>query len=83
MKRLTAILLVAADRRVVAHPRVEPIYPRMKESRRSSLGGIYLSHVIFETTDLSRAHKFYTEALGLKPTARAGYASGDLTFRVM
>ena len=32
---------------------------------RHSLGGISLSHVVLETTDLERAIKFYTEALGL------------------
>ena len=35
--------------------------------RRQSLGEICLSHVVFEATDLERAKKFYTEALGLKP----------------
>ena len=34
--------------------------------RRQPLGEIGLSHVVFETTDLERAKKFYTEALGLK-----------------
>ena len=34
---------------------------------RQSLGEICLSHVVFETTDLPRAKRFYTEALGLKP----------------
>jgi len=33
---------------------------------RHSLGDICLSHVVFETTDLERAKKFYSEALGLK-----------------
>jgi catechol 2,3-dioxygenase-like lactoylglutathione lyase family enzyme len=33
---------------------------------RHGPGGIYLSHVIFETTDLVRATGFYTQALGLK-----------------
>ena len=32
---------------------------------RRSLGDIALSHVVLETTDLDRAIKFYTEALGL------------------
>jgi catechol 2,3-dioxygenase-like lactoylglutathione lyase family enzyme len=32
---------------------------------RRSLGDIALSHVVLETTDLERAIKFYTEALGL------------------
>jgi catechol 2,3-dioxygenase-like lactoylglutathione lyase family enzyme len=32
---------------------------------RQSLGDIALSHVVLETTDLERAIKFYTEALGL------------------
>jgi catechol 2,3-dioxygenase-like lactoylglutathione lyase family enzyme len=35
--------------------------------RRQSLGDIYLSHVVLETTDLDRAKKFYNEALGLTP----------------
>jgi len=34
--------------------------------RRQSLGDICLSHVVLETTDLQRAMKFYSEALGLK-----------------
>jgi catechol 2,3-dioxygenase-like lactoylglutathione lyase family enzyme len=33
---------------------------------RGSLGDICLSHVVFETTDLQRAKKFYSEALGLR-----------------
>lgn len=33
-------------------------------------GGTYLSHAIFETTDLTRSSRFYTEALGLRPLAR-------------
>lgn len=33
---------------------------------RESLGDISLSHVVFETKDLARGKKFYTEALGLK-----------------
>lgn len=36
-----------------------------------------ISHVIFETTDLGRAVRFYTEALGLKP---AGCARGETLF---
>jgi catechol 2,3-dioxygenase-like lactoylglutathione lyase family enzyme len=36
--------------------------------RRGDLGGICLSHVIFETTDMARATLFYTEALGLEPS---------------
>jgi catechol 2,3-dioxygenase-like lactoylglutathione lyase family enzyme len=35
--------------------------------RRQSLSDCFLSHVVFETTDLVRAQRFYTEALGLKP----------------
>ncbi len=35
--------------------------------RRDGPGGVYLSHVVFETTDMDRATRFYTEALGLKP----------------
>jgi catechol 2,3-dioxygenase-like lactoylglutathione lyase family enzyme len=34
---------------------------------RKSLRETCLSHVVFETTDLQRANKFYSEALGLKP----------------
>ncbi len=34
--------------------------------RREGPGGTYLSHVIFETTDMTRAARFYTQALGLK-----------------
>jgi catechol 2,3-dioxygenase-like lactoylglutathione lyase family enzyme len=34
--------------------------------QRKSLGETCLSHVVFETTDLQRAKKFYSEALGLK-----------------
>jgi catechol 2,3-dioxygenase-like lactoylglutathione lyase family enzyme len=34
---------------------------------RQSLGDICLSHVVLETTDLARAKRFYSEALGLKP----------------
>jgi len=37
--------------------------------RRDGPGGSYLSHVIFETRDLTRATRFYSEALGLKPLA--------------
>jgi catechol 2,3-dioxygenase-like lactoylglutathione lyase family enzyme len=33
---------------------------------RHSLGEIGLSHVVFETTDLERAAKFYSQALGLE-----------------
>jgi catechol 2,3-dioxygenase-like lactoylglutathione lyase family enzyme len=36
-----------------------------------------VSHVIFETTDLNRAARFYTEALGLKP---AGQTRGETLF---
>lgn len=36
-----------------------------------------VSHVIFETADLTRAARFYTEALGLKP---AGHARGETFF---
>ena len=35
--------------------------------RRDAAQGRYFSHVVFETTDLARATRFYTEALGLKP----------------
>ena len=35
--------------------------------RRQSLGEICLSHVVFESTNLERTKKFYSEALGLKP----------------
>lgn len=35
--------------------------------KRRFLGEICLSHVVFETTGLERAAKFYSEALGLKP----------------
>jgi catechol 2,3-dioxygenase-like lactoylglutathione lyase family enzyme len=35
--------------------------------RRQSLGGICLSHVVFESTNLEQTKKFYSEALGLKP----------------
>jgi catechol 2,3-dioxygenase-like lactoylglutathione lyase family enzyme len=34
---------------------------------RRSLGDICLSHVVFETANLERAKRFYSEALGLKP----------------
>lgn len=34
--------------------------------RRDTPEQIYLSHVVFETTDLQRATRFYTQALGLK-----------------
>lgn len=33
---------------------------------RESLGDVSLSHVVFETKDLDRGKKFYSEALGLK-----------------
>ena len=33
---------------------------------REPLSEVFLSHVIFETTDLERAKKFFTEAMGLK-----------------
>lgn len=35
--------------------------------RRGGDKEIYLSHVVFETTDLARSVRFYTEALGLEP----------------
>jgi catechol 2,3-dioxygenase-like lactoylglutathione lyase family enzyme len=46
--------------------------------RRQPLpANVGLSHVIFETTDLARANRFYTEALGLK---RAGEICGETLF---
>jgi len=45
---------------------------------RQSLGEICLSHVVFETTDLPRAKRFYTEALGLKPL---GEDQGETFFK--
>jgi len=38
-----------------------------------------ISHVIFETADLARAKRFYTEALGLKP---AGEVRGETLFEL-
>ncbi len=37
--------------------------------RRDGPGGIYLSHVILETADLTRSTRFYSQALGLRPVA--------------
>ncbi len=45
---------------------------------RRSLGDIYLSHVVLETTDLARAQRFYSEALGLKPV---GEDQGETFFQ--
>jgi catechol 2,3-dioxygenase-like lactoylglutathione lyase family enzyme len=44
--------------------------------RRDGGKEIYLSHVVFEATDLERAVRFYTRALGLTPAG----AEGDETF---
>jgi catechol 2,3-dioxygenase-like lactoylglutathione lyase family enzyme len=46
--------------------------------RRDGGKEIYLSHVVFETTDLDRAVQFYTRALGLK----AAGAATDETFLI-
>lgn len=46
--------------------------------RREQLDGICLSHVIFETTNMVRATRFYTEALGLQPQ---GIERGETLFR--
>ena len=35
--------------------------------RRDGLGGIHLSHVVFETADLACSTRFYSQALGLEP----------------
>ena len=45
---------------------------------RQSLGDIYLSHVVLETTDLTRTKRFYSEALGLKPV---GEDQGETFFQ--
>lgn len=45
---------------------------------RQSLGNIYLSHVVLETTDLTRTKRFYSEALGLKPV---GEDQGETFFQ--
>ena len=44
---------------------------------RRSLGEISLSHVVFETTNLERTKRFYSEALGLRP---AGSNDGEVFF---
>jgi catechol 2,3-dioxygenase-like lactoylglutathione lyase family enzyme len=44
---------------------------------RRSLGDICLSHVVLETTNLERAKRFYSEALGLEP---AGEDKGESFF---
>lgn len=53
----------------------DPEYNHMEICLRQGGGKeIYLSHVIFETTDLARATRFYTQTLGLKP---AGEERGE------
>ena len=44
---------------------------------RHSLGEICLSHVVLEATNLERAKRFYSEALGLRP---AGNDDGEVFF---
>jgi len=46
--------------------------------RRDGPGGIYVSHVIFETAELDKATRFYTEALGL---ALLGEERGERLFK--
>jgi catechol 2,3-dioxygenase-like lactoylglutathione lyase family enzyme len=40
--------------------------------RHDAAKEVYLSHVVFEATDLERAVRFYTRALGLKPAGEEG-----------